>query len=826
MIKQFPTEPDYFNMILFSSLASICEGQILQQHKEREVRDLIIDSRKILLSEHALFFAISGERNDGHQFIPDLYSAGIRQFVVEKPVVFSQYPEGNFIQVVSSKSALQAIATTHRSNFSIPVIGITGSNGKTIIKEWLFQLLSPDYKIVKNPGSYNSQIGVPLSIWQMQAHHQLGIFEAGISRPGEMENLAKVIQPSIGIFSNLGSAHDEGFSDSQEKTWEKLKLFSNVEKLVYCSDHEVIAREVRKTKIPTISWGFSSEADYQINQQGNNVSIRSGKNELTLILPFVDKASVENALHCVVLMLHLKYSLQVIQERIQLLYSVPMRLELKQGINNCQIIDDSYNNDLGGLQISLDFLGSVQKRKKTLILSDVLQTGLDDEALTLRIIEIISNSGIQKLLGIGPLLYKQQSLFNRLSIQTQFYHSTEEALAQTSWDEFSNEIILVKGARSFHFEKLVNQLQRKIHGTRMEIDLNKMINNLNFFKSRLSPGVKIMAMVKAFAYGSGSEEVANLLQYHRVDYLGVAYADEGVELRKNQITLPIMVMNPTEESYGALIAHKLEPVMYSITLLHSWVNFLQGRPCIIHLELETGMHRLGLEEEDIVEVIQTLKDNKNVSIASIFTHLAGADEQQHDNYSTRQYELYMNAYKKITNELAIKPIRHILNSPGILRLPQYQMDMVRLGIGLYGVNPTEAEFNQLQPVATLKTVISQIKRIDVGETVGYGRRGKSDRERTIATIAIGYADGFSRSFSRGVGHVLVNGKLAPVFGNVCMDMTMIDITGIEARVGDDVTIFGEGLPIQEVASSIQTIPYEILTHTSERVKRVFFAESF
>lgn len=813
-------------MILFSSLASICQGKILQQHKDREIRDLIIDSRKILLSEQALFFAIAGERHDGHQYISDLYRAGIRQFVVEKPLSIFQYPEANFIQVESSKSALQAIVSTHRLNFSIPVIGITGSNGKTIIKEWLFQLLSPDYKIVKNPGSYNSQIGVPLSVWQMQGHHQLGIFEAGISRSGEMENIAKVIQPSVGIFSNLGSAHDEGFIDLQEKTREKLKLFSHVDTLVYCSDHAVINSEVRRSKIPSISWGLSAEAAYQINQQGSDVSIRSGADELKLILPFADKASVENALHCIVLMLHLKYSPQVIQERIQLLRSVPMRLELKQGINNCQIIDDSYNNDLGGLQISLDFLGSVQKKKKTLILSDVLQTGLGDESLTLRIIEIISNSGIQKLLGIGPLLYKQQLLFKSLSIETQFYQSTQEALAQTIWNEFNNEIILVKGARTFHFEKIVNQLQRKIHGTRMEIDLNKMVHNLNFFKSRVSPGVKIMAMVKAFAYGSGSEEVANLLQYHRVDYLGVAYADEGVELRKNNITLPIMVMNPTEESYTALITYNLEPVVYSVTLLHSLVNYLHGRPCAIHLELETGMHRLGLEVENIDEVIQVLRANSNIVIASIFTHLAGADEQQHDNYSTQQYELYMNAYEKITKEVAVKPIRHILNSPGILRLPQYQMDMVRLGIGLYGVNPTGDVYNQLQPVATLKTVISQIKKINVGDTVGYGRKGKSDRELTIATIAIGYADGFNRSFSGGVGRVLVNGKRAPVFGNVCMDMTMIDITGIEARVGDVVTIFGDGLPIQEVASSIQTIPYEILTNTSERVKRVFFAESF
>lgn len=813
-------------MILFSSLASTCNGKILQQNREREIRDLLIDSRKTLLSDQTLFFAISGERHDGHQFIPDLYAAGIRQFVVERPVSLDQYPEANILLVDSSYIALQTLAEAHRKNFSLPVIGITGSNGKTIIKEWLFQLLSPDYKIVKNPGSYNSQVGVPLSIWQIQNHHQLGIFEAGISRPGEMERLAKIIRPTLGIFSNLGSAHDEGFTSLEEKVHEKLKLFHEVEALIYCSDYDLIKVEIQHLKILTISWGFDAGGDYLVRQQENKITLQGKKEEFNFVLPFTDKASVENVLHGIVLMLHLKYSPSIIQERVTVLQSVPMRLELKQGINNCQVIDDSYNNDLGGLQISLDFLGGLQKKKKTLILSDILQTGLEDSELVSKIQEMITRSGVQQLIAIGPVLSKHRTQFLSKEIKSRFYETTAEALTKISWEEFNREIILIKGARTFQFEKIVAHLQRRIHGTRMEIDLNKMAHNLNFFKSRLNPDVKVMVMVKAFAYGSGSEEVANLLQFHRVDYLGVAYTDEGVDLRKNQISLPIMVMNPTEESFPLLLANRLEPTVYSMGLLKSLIEFLQGQPCAVHLEIETGMHRLGLEDNNLDDLIDLLKAHRNISIASVFSHLAGADESKHDTYSQVQFELYQTAYEKIADALRIKPIRHILNSPGILRLPHLQMDMVRLGIGLYGVNPTTDSIDQLEPVATLKTVISQIKKLKAGESVGYGRWGQPDGDMTLATIAIGYADGFSRSFSRGIGQVIVAGKRAPVVGNVCMDMTMIDITGINAHEGDEVIIFGEGMPIQEVAANINTIPYEILTNTSERVKRVFFAGSY
>lgn len=812
-------------MLQFSQLPAICQGVILQMTKDRDIEDLVIDSRKAMLSEHALFFAISGERHDGHSYIAELYAKGIRQFVVERNISVENFSEANFLLAPSSVKALQRLVSAHRSKFSIPVIGITGSNGKTIIKEWLYQLLSPDYRIVKNPGSYNSQIGVPLSVWQMQSRHELGIFEAGISKPQEMYELEKVIQPTVGIFTNIGTAHDEGFSSFEQKIEEKLKLFSNVEKLIYCADHELIRSAILSSMIPSFCWGVHKNADLQITPSGDHFILGWKDQSQTIKLPFKDRASVENCFHCVAVMLSLGYSIQTIQERISLLKTVPMRLELKQGINNCQIIDDSYNNDLGGLRISLDFLAGIQKKKKTIILSDILQSGLDDKALIQKIKELILKSDISRLIGIGPVLTKCHAEFKEFSFQTSFYPDTESALKEINRSDFQQEVILIKGARTFHFEKIVGLLQRKVHGTRMEIDLNKIVHNLNFFKAQLKPGVKMMVMVKAFAYGSGSEEIATLLQYHRVDYLGVAYADEGVELRKNHITIPIMVMNATEESFQTIIDYNLEPVMYSLGMLRSLSDFLASRSCTVHLEVETGMKRLGLEVEDLPETLSILKTNPQIKIASIFSHLAGADESTHDEFSKTQVALYEQAYQTISSQLKITPIRHILNSPGILRFHEYQLDMVRLGIGLYGVNPTSQSFNQLRPAATLKTVISQIKKVKVGESVGYGRKGKADYEMTLATIAIGYADGFSRSFSRGAGVVLINGKKAPVVGNVCMDMTMVDMTDIEAKEGDEVIIFGEGLSIQELASRANTIPYEILTNTSERVKRIFFAES-
>ncbi len=810
-----------YSAMIFSQLPAITHGRVLQLVEDRPVQTLLTDSRKSVVADGSVFFAIAGQRHDGHTHLKELYQMGVRQFVVEKPTDVQALPQANVLLVSSCIEAIQRLAIYHRKQFSMPVVGITGSNAKTIIKEWLYQMLSPDRSVVKNPGSYNSQLGVPLSVWQMQAHHQLGIFEAGISKPNEMERLEQIIQPTIGIFTNIGTAHDEGFASRQQKIAEKLRLFKNVNTLIYCIDHQAIHQEVQASKLPALTWGNSPGADIKINAIGTKYQVRYRDAVFQLALPFHDAASIENALHCTAMMLYLGDAGNGIQQRLYQLKSVAMRLELKQGINHCQLIDDTYNNDLAGLRISLDFLASQQKKKKTLILSDILQSGLSDEELTGKIAALIQSSNVTRLIGIGKTLKANSK---RFTVSALFFDSTESFLASRAWENFDSEVILVKGARLFQFEKIVRVLQRKVHGTVMEIDLNKMVHNLNLFKSKLKPGVKLMAMVKAFAYGSGSEEVANLLQYHQVDYLGVAYADEGVELRKNNIALPIMVMNPAEESFQHILEYRLEPVLYNLKMLTSFLEFVGNQPATVHIETDTGMHRLGFEQEDVSDIVSMLQSNPNVRVASVFSHLAGADEAVHDGFSQAQFNLFQQFYISLTRPLNIKPLRHILNSPGILRLPDLQMDMVRLGIGLYGVNPTDEPLLQLQPVATLKTVISQIRTITKGETVGYGRKGTPEHDIQLATIAIGYADGFSRGFSGGKGVVLVNGQRAPVVGNVCMDMTMIDVTGLGAREGDEVIIFGEGLPIHEVAQRLGTIPYEILTNTSERVKRVFFAE--
>lgn len=811
-------------MILFSQLKDITAGKIVRFWKDIPVASLLTDSRKANASEQVLFFAIAGAHHDGHHYIEALYDKGVRQFVVEKTVAyFDSLADVNVLQVSSAIEALQSLVSFHRNSISATVVGITGSNGKTIVKEWLFQLLSPDYKIAKNPGSYNSQIGVPLSVWQLQPHHELGIFEAGISKPGEMEKLARIIQPSLGIFTTLGPAHNEGFTSLEQKANEKVKLFAGAKLVIYCKDHSLVDQALQQANCSTLSWGKTSTAGVQVRNNNGSYSVSFKGTSFTLTLPFADKASVENCFHCITVMLYLGYSGNDIQERIQSLQSVPMRLELKEGINQSQIIDDTYNNDLAGLQISLEFLANQhQKNKKRLILSDILESGLSDEDMARQISDLVKKNKIQSFIGIGPALFRYRSYF---AADANFFLTTEDFLTSLDWDTVHHEIVLVKGARKFAFEQIIARLQRKVHGTVMEIDLGAVVHNLNFFRVSLKPSTKIMVMVKALAYGSGSTEIANLLQYHKVDYLGVAYADEGIELRKNNITLPIMVMNPSEESFSSIIQYKLEPEIYSFKILKSLLSFLHGRSCAVHIKLDTGMHRLGFTENELPSLIEILQENRHLKITSVFSHLAGADESQHDDFSKVQATHFKKSAKKIADAVGYKPLLHILNSPGILRLPQFQFDMVRLGIGLYGVDPTMDHIKDLKPVATLKTLISQIKHIQPGETIGYGRHGKATEPMTIATIAIGYADGFSRAFSRGAGKVLIGGKKVPVVGNVCMDMTMVDITGVDASEGDEVIVFGPDLPIQEVASSINTIPYEILTNTSDRVKRVFVAES-
>lgn len=809
-------------MIQFSQLEQITGGKTLSLFKDHPVNFLTLDSRKATSQDGAVFFAVRGERHDGHQFLTDAYHRGIRQFVVEVLPERLQLPDANVLLVDSSISALQTIAAHHRNQFSIPVIGITGSNGKTIIKEWLYQVLSRDRNVVKNPGSYNSQVGVPLSVWQMQPFHQIGIFEAGISKPGEMERLAQVIQPTIGIFTNIGSAHDEGFRSLQQKISEKLKLFAHADVLIYAKDDREIdqlAQSAGATK--TFTWGEKPNADVRIVFAGNRGHVSTTAIDFGITLPFMDKASVQNASHIIAVLLWLGFDGNQIQQGLNGLQAVPMRLELKNGINQCQVIDDTYNNDLGGLEISLQFLSHQhQKKNKTLILSDVLQSGREDDDLVTEIASLVKASGVQKFIGIGPVLSRHRSQF---AVTTYLYESTDQFLKEYDTDQFQQEVILIKGARSFEFERIAARLQQKVHGTVMEIDLGALVYNLNYFKSLLRPTTKVMVMVKAFAYGSGSSEVASLLQYHRADYLGVAYADEGIELRKNNSTLPIMVMNPTAESFDQMQRYNLEPEIYSFKIFHELISNLNGANCKVHLKVDTGMHRLGFNERDLTEILQLLAQNPNITVASIFSHLAGADESEHDEFSREQAKKFKAFADRISAGIRYKPLYHILNSPGILRLTDLQFDMVRLGIGLYGVDPTNENY-PLKPVATLKTIISQIRTVPAGESVGYGRRGVALHDLTLATIAIGYADGYTRAFSRGVGSVLIHGDRARVVGNVCMDMVMVDITGIAAKEGDEVIIFGKELPIQEVAASINTIPYEILTNTSERVKRVFVAE--
>ena len=808
--------------MLFSQLEDFTGGKTLQLFRDQPVATLLTDSRKAIPVEGAVFFAISGRHHDGHKFVSKLYEQGIRQFIVEKPVA-ELGTNANVLLVDASIVALQKIVAAHRSGIRVPVIAITGSNGKTIIKEWLYQLLSPDFKIAKNPASYNSQLGVPLSVWQIQSHHTLGIFEAGISTVNEMEHLQKVLQPTLGIFTNIGPAHDEGFQSTGQKIREKLRLFSNTARVIYCKDHPLIDEAMQAAGIPGFSWSTNDRADVRITAHEKGYRVISPHAEFALELPFSDQASIENCFHCLAVLLHFDIKPPEIQKRFSALRAVPMRLELKEGINQCLIIDDTYNNDLAGLQVSLDFLAHQhQKKKKRVILSDIHESGLSNAALIKKVSSLLLAGHVNNFVGIGPVLSSYQSDFPPGSV---FFASTEEFLKEFNFLALLDEVILIKGARVFTFEKIVHHVQRKVHGTVMEIDLGALVDNLNYFKSLLQPSTKIMAMVKAFGYGSGSTEIANVLQYHRVDYLGVAYADEGVELRKNNVTIPVMVMNPAEEAFDTLIKYQLEPEVYNFRTLQSLGEFLQGRVCKIHIKLDTGMRRLGFDEEEIDGLGTLLLERPNLKVASIFSHLAGADEGTHDSFSREQAGKFHELADQLSRRLNFRPLYHILNSSGILRLSEFQFDMVRLGIGLYGIDPTEDRSSSLKPVATLKTIISQIKHVPAGESVGYGRQGRSARPLTIATIAIGYADGFSRAFSQGVGKVMVHGRFAPVIGNVCMDMSMIDITDIPAREGDEVIIFGRDIAIQELAKSIGTIPYEILTRTSERVKRIFVAES-
>lgn len=811
-----------------TNIAQILNADAKMVDEQVVVQYLVIDSRSILVPENSLFFALSSHRN-GHEFINDAYNKGIRNFVITEEKYTNQYTDCNFLLVSDALNALQQLAIYHRNQFNLKTIGITGSNGKTIVKEWLYQLLAADFNIVRSPKSYNSQIGVPLSVWHMQAENTLGIFEAGISAVNEMEVLAEIIQPQIGILTNIGEAHAEGFASKKEKLKEKLKLFKAVELFVYSPDY---VGEVKSKELPgkkKFSWSSKQGADLRIitvEPIAQNCYLRAiyQDREIECILPFKDKASIENGMICWATLLALGYSPGQADERLERLSHVSMRLELKNGINQCSIIDDSYSADISSLAIALDFLNQQnQHPKKTVILSELFETGQDDLHLYTEIADLLVQKRVSRLIGIGAHIANYAELFN---VETQFFEDTSAFIKNFPALHFSHETILVKGARRYEFARISKLLTQKIHDTVLEINLNAMVDNLQFYRSKIKPGVKIMAMVKAFSYGSGSFEVANLLQFHKVDYLAVAYADEGIALRKAGISVPIMVMSPEQSAFEAIIKHNLEPEIYSLEILNSFINALSEYDFDypIHIKIDSGMHRLGFDGADIDKLAEVLTHSRQLRVQSIFSHLVASGEAEHDGFTQQQIDKFTVFANQLIEVLGYRPLLHIANTSGISRWPNAQLDMVRLGIGLYGFDAGLLNNRGLQTTMVLRTTVTQVKELSKGETVGYSRRGVMPNGGKIATVKIGYADGYNRAFGNGVGKMIINGKLVPTIGSICMDMTMLDITGIDVKPGDEAMVFNQEHNIMELAKQVNTIPYEILTNISQRVKRVYFYE--
>jgi alanine racemase len=822
-------------------IADIVKGKILQFRRDDAIGHLLLDSRRLIFPASSLFIALKGPHRDGRRFIEELYRRGVRNFMVEDSGLPAM-PEANIIIVTDTLAALQQLAAWHRRQFSIPVIGITGSNGKTIVKEWLNELLEADYYIVRSPKSYNSQTGVPLSVWQLQPAHELAIFEAGISRRAEMRKLETIIKPTIGIFTNIGEAHSEGFENNGEKAAEKLQLFAGAEVLIYSNDQpETVKavdnwfREWTGEKPPPLlfAWGRGTGAVVHIDsiekQEGwTKIKARYAGEDLDLSVPFTDEASIENVMHCVCVMLRLQRPTDQIRSRLQQLVSIAMRLELKSGINHCSIINDSYSADLSSLAIALDFLSQQQQHpRRTVILSDILESGRPEPALYGEVARALEQKKVDRLIGIGEHIGANSALIGQLFRGECVFYSTVAVFLQDLHRlHFRDETILLKGARIFEFEEIDRLLTEQIHQTVMEIDLNAMAANLRSYRQLLRPDTGVMAMVKAYAYGAGSFEIAGLLQFHGVDYLGVAYADEGVALRKAGIRIPIMVMNTENSAFHSLVEYNLEPVIYSFPLLRSLDRWLkkQGIPAFpVHLELETGMNRLGFPSEEWEELFRTLP-TAAFRVQSAFSHFVASEEADQDSFSRAQGAAYLSATARLETALGYSFIRHIANSAAIVRHPQFQLDMVRLGIGLYGIGTVDlGSPMDLQEVATLKTTIAQIKHPGAGETIGYNREGIAGPGMVIATVRIGYADGYSRNLSNGAGKMWVRGRLAPTIGVISMDLTMIDITGIPGvQEGDEVVVFGKELSVSQLARWAQTIPYEILTGVSQRVKRVYF----
>ena len=803
--------------------------------RDAQIGWLLTDSRSLCFPEETLFFALKTARNDGHKYIEDLYRRGVRNFVVEQEPLNStlytlNYSDANFLVVPSPLAALQRLAERHRDEFNIPVVGITGSNGKTMVKEWLYQVLSPDMTVTRSPKSYNSQIGVPLSVWLMDEQTDVALIEAGISQPGEMQALADIIQPTIGVLTSLGAPHQENFRSMEEKCMEKLQLFHDAKVIIYNADDDLVSRCIRRSgfKGQKIGWRKEIAGDkIQISLHPSPSSLNLPLSTL-YSLPFIDEASVECSLAVAATALYLGVTPEQLAERMSKLEPVAMRLEVKEGQHGCTLINDSYNSDIHSLDIALDFM---QRRTadngqpSTLILSDIQQSGMKGEELYRQVNDLCQKRGVSKLIGIGPDISAQSSAFS--SLASTFFATTDDFLRSTAFMALHDEVILIKGARPFGFDQITEQLEQKVHETILEVNLNAVVDNLNYYRSFLKPETKIVCMVKADAYGAGAVEVAKTLQDHRVDYLAVAVADEGVELRRNGITQNIMIMNPEMTAFKTMFDYELEPEVYSFRLMDALIHAakkegITGWP--VHIKLDTGMHRLGFDpEKDMEEVIRRLKGQNAIIPRSVFSHFVGSDSDDFDNFSRMQFEKFDRASQQLQDAFSHKILRHMDNSAGIEHFPERQLDMCRLGLGLYGIDPRDNRV--LSTVSTLKTTILQMRHVPKEETVGYSRKGVLTRNSVIAAIPIGYADGLNRHLGRGACYCLVNGRKAPYVGNICMDVAMIDVTDIpDVHEGDMVEIFGANLPVTVLSDVLDTIPYEVLTAVSGRVKKVYFQD--
>ncbi len=811
-------------------LADVTSGKLLGDGS-LEFTSIITDSRVSGAGHGSLFVALRGLNHDGHRFIRDLYNRGVRLFVVDTtPADAAGMADTAFITVPDTLTALQKLAAWKRKSFKGKVIAVTGSAGKTVVKEWLADMLGSNQRVIRSPKSYNSQVGVPLSLWNLNNIYNIAVIEAGISHSGEMERLAGIINPDTVLITNIGEAHGENFPDKQTKAVEKLKLAKNAELIVYCLDQTLITDEIREhySDKKSFTWSlFDKSADLYAEARISDTGITKidcvfQGDKFSVTIPFTDRASLENSLSAIAAALSEGISPSDIATISPNLPAVAMRMEVKLGINGSTLIEDYYNSDPGSLIMALDFLRSHAKGQSTLILSDFRQIGGDEAKLYASVAMEVKNAGINRFIGIGEALARCKDSFAAGSV---FFGSTSEFIENFKASSFGNETILLKGARAFGFERIGSLLEQQLHQTRFEINLSSVVHNLNEFRRILSPGTGVMAMVKAFAYGSGSAEIASLLEYNGVNYFAVAYADEGVALRDAGITTPVMVMNPDFSVMDMMIRYNLEPEIYSLDSYHSFIKAATHNGVLqypVHIKIDTGMHRLGFSIDEIRILANLLKGEERIKIAYIFSHLAASEDKVYDNFSHQQANRLLEASKILHEVTGYDFGLHILNSSGIARFPEYQFNMVRPGIGLYGIGDYPGM--KMQHTGRFVTGVSQVKKVPAGDPVGYGCKDPADHDRTIAIVPVGYADGMRRIMGNGRGSVFIAGHRAVLIGNICMDMCMADVTGFSVKTGDEVEIFGDNITIEEMAEWCGTIPYEILTSIPPRVKRIYFNE--